>query len=57
MPIIIDGGFTTPDIAEQALADGKTDYIGLGRPILADPDWVKKLREKGRRISFPVSAV
>jgi len=46
VPIIIDGGFTTPDIAEQALADGKTDYIGLGRPILADPDWVKKLREK-----------
>jgi len=44
-PIIIDGGLTTPDIAEQVLIDGKADYVGLGRPILADPDWVKKLRE------------
>jgi len=44
-PIIIDGGLSTPDIAEQALADGKADFIGLGRPILADPDWAKKLKE------------
>lgn len=44
-PIILDGGFTTPDIAEQALKDGVCDYIGLGRPALADPAWAVKLME------------
>lgn len=45
VPIILDGGFTTPDIAEQALADGTCDFIGLGRPMLADPAWAVKLKE------------
>lgn len=45
LPIILDGGFTTPDIAEKALADGVCDFIGLGRPIIADPYWGVKLRE------------
>ncbi|MBQ6453603.1 MAG: FAD-dependent oxidoreductase [Coriobacteriales bacterium] len=45
IPIILDGGFTTPDIAEQALEEGVCDYIGLGRPIIADPYWAVKLRE------------
>ena len=45
LPIILDGGFTTPDIAEKALEDGVCDFIGLGRPIIADPDWAIKLRE------------
>ena len=45
LPLILDGGFTTPDIAEKALADGVCDFIGLGRPIIADPDWVVKLTE------------
>ncbi|MGD0876974.1 MAG: FAD-dependent oxidoreductase [Anaerolineales bacterium] len=44
-PIIVDGGLTTPDIAERVLAEDKTDYIGLGRPMLADPDWARKLEE------------
>lgn len=46
IPIILDGGFTTPDIANQALEDGICDYIGLGRPIIADPDWALKLKEE-----------
>ena len=45
LPIILDGGFTTPDIAEKALEDGVCDFIGLGRPIIADPDWAVKLME------------
>lgn len=45
VPVILDGGFTTPDIAEQALRDGVCDFIGLGRPMLADPAWAVKLRE------------
>jgi 2,4-dienoyl-CoA reductase-like NADH-dependent reductase (Old Yellow Enzyme family)/thioredoxin reductase len=45
VPIIIDGGLSTPDIAERVLAEGKADCIGLGRPMLADPNWAKKLKE------------
>lgn len=45
IPIILDGGFTTPDIAEKALAEGACDFIGLGRPIIADPLWGVKLME------------
>ena len=45
IPVIIDGGFTTPDIAEQVILEKKADYIGLGRPLLADPDYPKKVRE------------
>jgi 2,4-dienoyl-CoA reductase-like NADH-dependent reductase (Old Yellow Enzyme family)/thioredoxin reductase len=45
LPIILDGGFTTPDLAEKALAEGVCDYIGFGRPMLADPDWAVKLKE------------
>lgn len=45
IPIILDGGFTTPDLAERALEDGVCDFIGLGRPIIADPLWAVKLRE------------
>ena len=45
LPIILDGGFTTPDIAEKALEEGGCDFIGLGRPMLADPAWAIKLKE------------
>jgi 2,4-dienoyl-CoA reductase-like NADH-dependent reductase (Old Yellow Enzyme family)/thioredoxin reductase len=45
VPIIIDGGLSTPDIAEEVLAEGKADFIGLGRPLLADPAWAKKAIE------------
>jgi len=44
-PIIIDGGLTTPDIAEKVLEEGKADFIGLGRPLLADTQWAKKVKE------------
>jgi len=43
IPIIVAGGITTPDFAEEILSEGKSDFIGLGRPILADPYWVKKI--------------
>ena len=45
VPIIIDGGLSTPDIAHKVLEEGKADFIGLGRPLLADPAWAKKVRE------------
>ncbi|MBO7700783.1 MAG: NADH:flavin oxidoreductase, partial [Eubacteriaceae bacterium] len=36
-PIILDGGFTTPELAEEVLDEGYAVFIGIGRPALADP--------------------
>jgi 2,4-dienoyl-CoA reductase (NADPH2) len=37
-----------PDLAEQVLADGRADFVALGRPLLADPELPNKLRTGGR---------
>lgn len=42
VPIVAVGKLGYPDLAEQALRDGKCDMIMLARPLLADPDWPKK---------------
>ncbi len=41
IPVILTGGVTEPRQAEQLLADGKADLIGVGRAILKDPDWAR----------------
>ena len=33
-----------PDVAEKALADGQTDFIAIGRGLLAEPEWVNKIQ-------------
>lgn len=42
LPVIVAGRIRTPAVAREALADEQADLIGLGRPFLADPDWVLK---------------
>ena len=42
VPIVAVGKLGYPDLAEQALRDGKCDMVMLGRPILADPEWANK---------------
>jgi 2,4-dienoyl-CoA reductase-like NADH-dependent reductase (Old Yellow Enzyme family)/thioredoxin reductase len=42
LPVIVAGRIRAPAVAREALAAGQTDLIGLGRPFLADPDWVSK---------------
>lgn len=39
IPVIVTGGITDPLVAEQLLADGKADLIGVGRAILNDSEW------------------
>ena len=45
IPMIVAGRITTPDIAEEILEEGMADFISLGRPLLADPDFVQKTQE------------
>lgn len=44
VPIICAGRMDDPDMALEAIENGETDLISLGRPLLADPDYVNKLR-------------
>lgn len=43
-PVIAVGRIHDPARAEQILADGRADFVAMGRPLLADPDLPRKLR-------------
>lgn len=45
VPVAAVGRITTPELAEEALAEGRCDAVALGRALLADPDWVRKSAE------------
>jgi 2-enoate reductase len=44
VPVFCAGRMDNPDMASKAIEDGTCDVIGLGRPLLADPEYVNKLR-------------
>src|SRR6476661_1699084 len=44
VPVIAVGRLGDPAVATQAVAAGKTDFVALGRTLIADPQWVEKLR-------------
>lgn len=43
VPVIAAGHLQSRAICEQALSEGCADAVGLGRPLLADPDWLRKV--------------
>ncbi|HEX5142239.1 MAG TPA: FAD-dependent oxidoreductase [Mycobacterium sp.] len=45
VPVIAVGRIHDPRRAEQILAEGRADFIAMGRPMLADPDLPNKLRD------------
>lgn len=46
VPVLCAGRMDDPDRALSALEDGVCDIISLGRPLLADPEYVNKLRAR-----------
>lgn len=44
-PLIAMGKLGDPVLAEELLARGEADFVSLGRPLLADPAWVEKVRD------------
>jgi hypothetical protein len=44
VPVIAVGRLGDPAMAEAAVADGKTDFVALGRTLIADPQWVAKVQ-------------
>lgn len=43
MPIMVTGGFRTASAMVEALQRGDLDIIGLGRPMVADPDFPNRI--------------
>ena len=46
IPVITAGRMDDPDFASAAIRDGKTDMVGLARPLLADPYLPRKVIEE-----------
>lgn len=44
IPLIANNNIKYPEEAEKMLEDDLVDFIGLGRPLLADPNWVEKAK-------------
>jgi 2,4-dienoyl-CoA reductase-like NADH-dependent reductase (Old Yellow Enzyme family) len=44
VPVIAVGRLGDPATATAAVESGKADFIALGRTLVADPEWVNKLR-------------
>jgi len=42
---VIASGRIEPEVAEQAIAEGKMDFLSMGRKILADPHLPRKITE------------
>jgi len=45
---VIAVGKINPELAEQIIESGRVDFVAMGRPLLADPELPRKLKE-GRR--------
>ena len=51
-PLVASNRINTPEVAEQVLAGGSADMVSMARPLLADPDFVKKaLQGRADRIN------
>ncbi len=45
VPVIACNRINTPDTAEKVLQEGHADLVSMGRPMLADPEFVRKANE------------
>ncbi len=43
IPVMVTGGFRTASAMESALANDGVDMVGLGRPLVIDPDGARKI--------------
>lgn len=45
IPVQAVGKIRTPEMAEEILEQGKADFIAIGRTLIADPYWPKKVKK------------
>ncbi|SDW60374.1 NADPH-dependent 2,4-dienoyl-CoA reductase [Lysobacter enzymogenes] len=46
LPLVTTNRINMPDVAERILAEGDADMVSMARPLLADPEWVNKARNR-----------
>ena len=45
MPLMITGGFRTPELMREVVASGEVDVVGIGRPFCVEPDLPRTILE------------
>lgn len=45
VPVIVTGGITDPEVADEIIRDGKADLVGIGRALLKNPTWPENARK------------
>ena len=50
-PVINAGNYRDPKVVEKVLESGDVDIVGMGRGLIAEPNWVKKV-ENGEEDTF-----
>lgn len=45
IPIILPGKLFSPGLAAKTLREGKADFIAIGRGLIAEPQWPRKVAE------------
>jgi 2,4-dienoyl-CoA reductase-like NADH-dependent reductase (Old Yellow Enzyme family)/NADPH-dependent 2,4-dienoyl-CoA reductase/sulfur reductase-like enzyme len=45
IPVTVVGGINSPEFAEKIIAEGKVDFVSLGRQVIADPEFANKARD------------
>jgi len=43
IPVISSGKIHYPEIANRIILEKEADFVSLGRPLIADPEWVNKV--------------
>ena len=43
-PVVAAGKIRMPDLAEEIVAQGRADFVGMARTLFADPDWPNKAK-------------
>ena len=46
IPLVAVNRINMPDVAEQIIGSGQADMVSMARPLLADPEWVNKARQR-----------
>ena len=48
----IGNGSLNPEIAAKALAEGQLDLVAIGRPFIANPDYVERVRKGAELVAY-----
>jgi len=44
VPVVVTGAITDPEMADRIIAEGKADFVAMGRALIADPELPNKAR-------------